>query len=352
MKLEKNLIISVNVGRQHPDWGRIREEFEARKYRYVALDVKEEHGIEKFLVNHDPNEVCAIELRGARGWQTNWEVFSAGVSALMSIIPGIPTINDFSMFEWLLEKTVYLPDVEKAGGPIIRSELIEPGQEVDFLDIINRLGGSGVIKPSAGSRATGILFIHSDSGTFKVTVPQMGNPEPLVESMTPEKLNEYMNLYRLDTTQTIMVQEFVDGLEISAVFVGGKPHFISRTKASNLVAHEDFGGDNILNEDPPSSIVALAYQIYNALPEKIRDPAYFRADMIYRGEEQNPVLLEIESGSARLFLEESDRILDYVEAVINKINATNNPVVSLAKLQNPTIPTPPTRPGNRPGKTL
>lgn len=116
-----------------------------------------------------------------------------------------------------------------------------------------------------------------------------------------------------------LLQDYVENLETSCVFIEGKPHYVERTCAASRIAHEKYGGMNtVLPEaevDP--RLKAFVKRVFDSLPRYVQTSPYFRIDVMWDTEGERYRLAEIEgAGATRLWLEQSGRAKDYAQMLI------------------------------------
>ncbi len=137
--------------------------------------------------------------------------------------------------------------------------------------------------------------------------------------------------------ETFLLQDYVENIEVSAVFIDGKPHFIRREPGSEShVAHYRYGGKDTLITAPDRALVSFVQKIYTVLPEKIQNTPFFRIDVMWDSLHEKYVFGEIEgAGAARLWMEEAGRVEDYAQMLVKlaKGSAGKASEVSVSGLQ-------------------
>ena len=334
-------ILSVNMGMRHSDWELVAEQMRAHGVEYVPISITE---TDPTRINYD--EISLIELRSCRGWQTKWNDFKPWLMELKTSVTQykqttgrtIPIVNDVDVFSTFLSKA-YLIDLQRNGVEIVPTTIVKPNDDVDIHYLVKSYDRF-VLKPTRGSKARGLVFGQKlGNGKYKLTFPTL-NEAPTFKILNKVDFTTYFDTYRKESYENtgngIAVQQFVEGLETSAVWLGGRFHFIDRTVAEGkLVAHEEFGGQNILNVQPDRQLSRVASHTLGVIKNNLGvDPAYLRIDMLFDGSPNSrPKILEIEAGSARLFLDKADRAYDYANLLIQRMDQNQYSIASNVRQQ-------------------
>jgi glutathione synthase/RimK-type ligase-like ATP-grasp enzyme len=286
------------------------------------------------LAKIDLTPVAALDLKDCRGWQKRFDFFKEQLDILQQRIRQtgrtIPIINPPEMFEWIASKE-YLAEFRGKGVAIVETEFLTRTAVTDrWPDILQLIDKNPdrriVLKPARGSRAEHLIFItRRGEDSFHWSAPKPlddSSPTPHTAMYTSEALTTKLQAYALEMWReqqpAILIQQFCRGMEISAVFIGSNAHYVSRTTGPEGIAHDDFGGKILPQSQPEPSVAALARQVKEALPENLKNCPFVRVDMLKDGDNP-PVLLEVEAGSARLFLIETARTNEYASMIWDRI---------------------------------
>jgi glutathione synthase/RimK-type ligase-like ATP-grasp enzyme len=319
------------MGRQHSDTEAIttilNEDF-GFGVEHVDLSVYKDA-----FARIDLNGVAAIDLRDCRGWQKHFDFFKEQLGVLQERIRttgrAVPIINPPEMFEWVASKE-YLAEFKNRGIAIVETEFLTRTAAADhWPDIFSLINKNPdvrlVLKPARGSRAEHVVFVTKrGEDAFELSAPKPfgeSSSEALL-TFTGEALKARLKSYAMEMWRAqqpaILIQQFCRGIEISAVLIGSRAHYVRRTAGPEGIAHDDFGGTNLPEVNPHPLVVALAMQVKEALPDELRDCPFVRVDMLKDGDNP-PVLLEVEAGSARLFLIETARTNEYADMIRERI---------------------------------
>jgi glutathione synthase/RimK-type ligase-like ATP-grasp enzyme len=285
------------------------------------------------LAKIDLAKVAAIDLKDCRGWQKRFDFFKEQLDILRERIcqtgRAIPIINPPEMFEWVVSKQ-YLAEFRDKGVSIVETEFLKRAARwPDVFGLMNKNPDNRIVlKPARGSRAKDLIFItRRGEDAFEWSAPKPlddSSATPHSSMYTGEALTAKLESYALklwrEEQPAILVQQFCRGIEISAVFIGSKAHYVARTTGPEGIAHDDFGGKILPQAQPDPSVVDFARQVQEALPRQLKHCAFLRVDMLKDGDNA-PVLLEVEAGSARLFLMETARTEEYAEMIRDRVIA-------------------------------
>ena len=200
-------------------------------------------------------------------------------------------LNPASVVEWNTDKR-YLRDLDAAGVPIVPTEFLEPGADVDawsppagYADF--------VVKPavSAGSRDTMRYAVDGPLDDARAHVQRL-----------------------LDDGRTVMVQPYLDAVdtegETALLFLGGAFSHAIR-KGPLLVRGVEgerveglFVQEQIDPREPTDDQHAVARAVVAAIPGGLDAVLYARVDLI-PGPGGRPQLLELELAEPSLFLSHS-----------------------------------------------
>ncbi len=273
-------------------------------------------------------EIAAIDIRYCRGLPRNWEkgyksIFSKLDQFLKkqqkrgNIIRVTPSMETL---EWVLDKAAYLPELQALGIPTVPTVLVPPlpsasssTDDFNIVDYADRYAVEGIVlKPAVGSGADNLEFISKvKNGKFKYQVERyqrdssdLGKKELIPLKDDRDLISHFQN-YRSKSSLPTLVQNYMEVVrEISAVYVDGAIHFVERlTGKNNRIAHEKFGGKNILILEPPQSWKSFARDVYLVLPEVVKNEISIRID-IFQCLDGRLLLSEIEGASHRLFFPE------------------------------------------------
>ena len=328
-KQYRSLLI-LRSGQTHDDIDFISHEIEMQGVKVQKFDVEplfnHQLSFESFVEKFNWDEIGLIDVRYCRGlprrWESGYKTIFTKLDRFLSLQKEqgrhIRTIPSFRALNWVLNKAGYLADLRSHDLPMARTELIPDINERQASEFVvshymNQTDLEHiVIKPSVGSGSDGMEFISRvKAGKYKYLVEQYQRDKSdsgLKNTFGLENddaLNQHFRAYRFRYKMPIILQEFIRITgEISAVYIDGIPHFIERTLGQNTkIAHEKFGGENILIHHPPDSWRTLADKIYKLIPAAIRKRNSIRIDM-FECEDRGLLFSEIEGASHRLFFEE------------------------------------------------
>lgn len=277
------------------------------------------------LVSWD--NVDLVDCSHMRGCLPNFTKYKGILEKIGRVDPEIKVIPGTRERDWIASKSAYLSALEKQNIPIIPTCHVDVGEEQENLnDAVNQalsyIENSDVrefvLKPSVSALAVGLEFIQvQKDGSFEVTIPAKGNTSSEVQKYDDQEgFVKYLRNYLRNSQSadgTFLLQEYVENLETSAVFIGGVPHYVERTTGEKHIAHGQYGGEDILIQDPKPELVERVQSVIDVLPEEIKNSPYLRIDVMEL-ENGEYILAEIEgAGAARLFLDLAGRVDEYAQ---------------------------------------
>lgn len=338
MSTERKIILSLS-NRLFDESDEIKDVIEKRGLDLLRLNplVEDKNQLKKDLENVPWEKVHLIETREVRSWQKDWEKYSKALNEIKERVikeekqsgRQIKFANPLEGYHWSYDKYRYLKELAGKEVKVVQTEKLSAEQEFSLAAYMSEHNWDQlVMKPGSGSRALGVIFVSydKDDDRYKLSMPYMAEGKKPAGSeihiLDREVLGVFVNNYRdRFKTHGILLQEFLPGIEISAAFIGNAPHFIMRTAGYDTrVAHEKFGGDNILERNPPNKVRDFARQVADAVSESIGRLYYNRVDMIWNQNSNMTTLLEVEVMAPRLFLHSSGKVQKYAEEVL--INPT------------------------------
>lgn len=320
----RNVIISFNLGRTHKEWDSVEEALAEKHFKYVARSLDEN------LDAIDWRQVAAIELRECRGWQGRWNEFFEMLKKLQHIVDwefantgfGISIINSTETFKWGLSKE-NLAELSYFSIQTVPTLFLKSNEPFDIVDHMLAGNPQVVLKPSRGSAGKDVIFIKylEEKGEFEVTSPKREDyPTPHKILLNAENLRLFFAGYKQKIEPPILIQKYIRGMETSAIALNGEQYFIDRPIQPNqYIAHEDFGGKNQVNLNPDAKLIKFANEIFNALPNAVKASPYCRMDILQDENSGEYFLLEVECGSARLFLIEANKVENYADMLEKRI---------------------------------
>lgn len=226
-------------------------------------------------------------------------------------------LNTPAMFRWIGNKGGYLTDLAHNGIPVIPTKLIGQHDKPKLAEYVEDKPDGIVMKPSIAAKAYGLEFIryHPSDKLYEVEIPQelQDGQRPYLKKMffdacqLQAHFEEYSKKHRsnkLTRKQMILLQDMVvQKLELSCIMIRGmKPYYIKRAEGLHTkVAHEAFGGENRVEPNPGNDLERFAEHVRNAMPDHLREETIIRIDILKCPDKL--ILLEIETGSLRLFNE-------------------------------------------------
>lgn len=185
--------------------------------------------------------------------------------------------NPPEMVRWNAHKS-YLRDLEETGVPCIPTAWAERGARVELAELLHRRGWEdAIVKPAV---AGGSLGLHR------------------ITELEPAQ----RHLNALLDAGDVMVQPFLDSIaggELSIVCIDGEPsHAVRKTPREGDIRVQPEHGGIVERAEPRAEELGLARYVLGALPH----PAlYARVDLV-RGDDGEPLLIEVECIEPRLFL--------------------------------------------------
>lgn len=297
--------------------------------------------------------IGVVDLSHMRGCLTSFDAYMGVLDRLhdhmrlegygddeVSIIPRYDEVK------WIASKAKYLSFLEEQSVPIIPTTYISCFKEPDkttpitqpdnvkeaLRNIYDFMRTSDkdkfVLKPSISSLGRGLRFIeilenNGEDSVFRVEMPREGGKshEAIFEG-TKEFKDKFLIPYFLTTTSPdhrFLLQEYIDNLETSVVYVNGDAHFVERTQGEDShIAHARYGGQDTILTNPDPKLVKFANDVMVSLPPSVRSSLFLRVDVMKNLETGDYVLSEIEgAGAIRLWLRESNRVEDYARMLIH-----------------------------------
>lgn len=362
--LDKPLVIFPQLGEgDMPDSAAVEASLKRRGVEVLRADFSND--INETIANIPWHRVSAIDLRNMRGGLTQFDFYTTVVDLLSAKISAeklrghhISMTLSKETIEWVAHKAVYFAKLKELGISTLPTKTIEfgtAGRDIaNFTDTakvsdavdnaVNYIKGREstdrfVLKPSTSALAQGLIFIDycRDEGTYSISQPQPkgasndNESEMIFHSGLPEDefksaLNQYLVNYRTHDKRWLL-QDFIENLETSAVYVDGKPHFVTRHTGETDIAHGNYGGvDKVTdqNEIDPK-LIAFVDRIHSCLPECVRNSPFFRIDVMKNLETDEYMLGEIEgAAAARLWLSESGKDKVYAKYLKNLVTSNQN----------------------------
>lgn len=189
--------------------------------------------------------------------------------------------NPIDVVKWNTDKH-YLLDLEKKSINIIPTSIIEPNEDTNLVDILNKNNWiEAVIKPTIGASAYGVRKFNHD------TAAEINNT--------------------IDRTSTWIVQKFCPQInskgEYSIIFFGGEYSHaaLKNPKEGDFRTQPSYGGNEHVSH-PDQKIINQAKHILEVVNSKL---LYARVDGLIL-EDGNFYLMELELAEPYLFLDCGD----------------------------------------------
>ncbi|MEM8832965.1 MAG: hypothetical protein AAGB32_00345 [Pseudomonadota bacterium] len=306
----------------------------------------------------DWTQIDIVDTRNMRGSLTNFTTYSAILDEINDQIRKqrragrvVTTTLDDRTIKWLSNKSDYLKKLEDLGVKIIPTTVISfqkdgirdnpvsrrSAAENIYSKLVSSECDNWVIKPSTSALAKGLRFIDVDRDTGKIVITvteprqQAANDDAHQVTTTYEDkeafieaMAEYM---RLENTHDgrFLLQEYVDNLETSAVFINGKAHYVERPTGPSHIAHGNFGGQDIPKpkKDIDPNIIQFVDYIRSQLPPEVISAKFLRIDVMQQAG-NGLILGEIEgAGAARLWLGEAKGAIKNYTEMLKDMHAAN-----------------------------
>ena len=291
------------------------------------------------------NKIKVVDLSNMRGCLTSFETYVGIMDRMNDFIErqehSITVIPAYRDIIWISSKSRYLDHLHKQNIPLILtlslSRLKNPDQssiiaEPDNIDgmidqIKNFMSQSDkkifVLKPSTSSLARGLRFIELlDENIYKLVIPRENSKPHTTSYYGYDNFSrDFLIPYFIDMTsydQKFLFQEYINNIEISAIFINETPHFVKRTQGSDSrIAHARFGGTDTVITNPPPEAINLVRRVMCALPPNIRSSSFLRIDVMQDLDTGHYLVSEIEgAGATRLWLQEANRVDDYAQMLV------------------------------------
>lgn len=292
--------------------GQAHDEFPA------VADQLAQKGIKSRLVHLDEQvdwgEFSLVSIRHCRGFHLVPD-FQSRVERLHEQIGSIPLVNSIRIVRSLLDKHIYLYELEQDGFNTLPTIWARRGEFTSLSEIMANTGWKDlVIKPTASSKSWNTFRLFQTDGKIFLWKAENASSRPAQTSF--EHCDE---LFRaLNTQHTICFQRFHPEIltrgEMSFVFIQGRFSHVIQKKTSphHWVAHEFFGGVNRPGSATKPEI-EWAQSVYSRLEQKYGSFLYARIDAI--ANEEQICLMECESVIPRLFLREGQAVDRYTNAL-------------------------------------
>jgi hypothetical protein len=294
------------------------------------------------------HEIDVVDLRNMRGSLTNFHAYHGLLERIDDKIADqsqnghrIVTIPDREAIHWIAYKAEYLTYLQDHGIDIVPTEVVrrhsQPNrpstQPLDRIgaaidETLTYMAGSDkgrfVLKPSVSALAKGLIFMERDGhGGFIVDTPNEEQADlehlPLPhENALRGFLSIHFNTVAAPD-DALLLQDYMENLETSCVFVHGRPHYVERSCGAAQIAHERYGGINtvIAPDAVDPRLTAFAQRVHAVLPDYVRRSPYLRIDVMWDVDSGRYLLAEIEgAGAARLWLAESGRAAEYADMLL------------------------------------
>lgn len=319
-----------------PDTKALVDALEKEGWRVICADLS--CYMPDSIFNLPWNQIDIVDTRNMRGSLTNFAKYieildevDAQIERQRSSGRVVSKTLQNNTIDWLADKSKYLKLLEHEGVHIIPTQVISydrnglrdnpverrTAAENIYSNVMSGETDRFVIKPSTSALAKGLRFIEVDRNANSITViePQQTrdqNSEHEVsetyDSRTEfvEAMAEYMRAEKTHDGQ-FLLQEYIDNLETSAVFINGTPHYVVRHTGPSHIAHGNFGGvDSVTaKKDIDPNVIKFVDFIRGRLPEFVRNSSFYRIDVMQQTG-NGLILGEIEgAGGARLWLEEA-----------------------------------------------
>ncbi len=359
------ILIPTMGAQDMPDFADISKALKKRGFQVLSPDLNKRGAIRSIPWD----SINIVDLSNMRGCLTSFDRYRGILDYLYDCIieqerkkHRITIFPDFDSIEWISSKANYLKHLENNGIPTIPTAAIcclkkpekasiiaQPDnfkqmfKEIqNFINTVNT--NRFVLKPSTSSLGRGLIFIDHNSinNDYTVSIPREKNEEAsFVVFNGYQNLKQYLMNYFINTASSdnyFLFQEYIPNIETSAVFIDGFPHFIERLQGKkSRIAHARYGGTDSLIKNPNIEMVNFTYRVMRALPYNIQNSPFLRIDIMKNIETGKYILGEIEgAGATRLWLNEANRINDYVnmlEKMTNKSSKPRYPLHATATLE-------------------
>jgi len=239
---------------------------------------------------------CLI-IRSCWQYYTDREAFRNWIDTVNQY--DVHVVNASDILRWNMHK-YYLRDLERADVPVIPTEYVDQGSNVDLGTVLERTGWTDVVvKPAVGT---------SSHDVWRATTPE----EPAAATRFRDQLSE----------TDVLVQQFIPAVtqgELSFVFFRGEFNHAYRSfpATDGFRAHPNFGG-SVEPDDPPETLVDQASKVVSTASSVLsldaKEFVYARVDGVERTGEFE--LMELELIEPYLGLTMSEGTVDrFVEAI-------------------------------------
>lgn len=339
---QKPVILLPNMGEgDMPDNRVVKDALEAMGMEVITADLSYNGTIRELPWER----IDVVDLRNMRGSLTNFEKYMGIVDRVYDKIHtekkrdhSIKTVPGYNEICWIASKSNYLAYLQDAGIETIptriirrhsrstRPSIVEPdnvdnaiNEAMSYMQQSDK--SSFVLKPSVSSLAKRLYFIEKNQDdSYTVKYPKEDKTVDAYHYQTEEQFRSFMRQYVITTPspdEAFLLQEYVDNLETSAVFIGGTPHYIERTYAEAKIAHGKYGGTDTVKTDLDPALLAFVTKVQAVLPENVKQSPFYRIDVMWDAKNEKYILSEIEgAGAARLWLQDANRVADYAKMLI------------------------------------
>ena len=227
--------------------------------------------------------------------------------------PKIATAMDWEALNWVLRKTNQMEAAKRAGVRTINTTVCGNVAELCEAMVNRREDARGmVIKPSISSGGDRIFVVDRDSsgqrltGSFFKVDPSGVGSKQSVECEGELSMAEFITSTSGEADFPFLVQDFVEfRRELSAIYIEGIPHHVERWRAEGeFIAHERFGGENLLVDNPSQDWCRAADAVYAELPPAMKHSLSLRIDFFETLDGQL-LFSEVEAASNRIMIPES-----------------------------------------------
>ncbi|MEM9219676.1 MAG: hypothetical protein AAGD25_35780 [Cyanobacteria bacterium P01_F01_bin.150] len=318
--MKSRTIAFIHLGDVHEDLELIRQTIEqTENIKTLSLHLDDVLQMSR----EEIKKIDLFSLRDCRGYHLN-DDFAEKLHGLVDLISiernddsRDSLVNSLAIARAGLDKSIYMRYLQEIGIAVIPCKwlgLFYGDCAESIVAVLKDLGWhDAVIKPTIASKSW-----H----TYRIK--KVNSNEFLISSSTDEMVVDNPDLFLreclLDTS--IFIQKFIpdifQGGETSFIFIDGcYSHSIKKTvSADNWIAHEAFGGQNILKQSSATD-VQWASNVSETLQSQYGYFAYARIDCIH-SRNHGPLLLECELVVPRLFLKEAGAIEHYASFLIEK----------------------------------
>jgi hypothetical protein len=273
----------------------------------------------QFLDDLPWNDIAVIDYRFCRGiprhWKSHFEAFFTSlferVAELASKGHPIALTPAPTALDWVLRKSNQLTHIQEAGLRTVPTEIFPNTNELfAHLAEVAVPPSTWVIKPDIGSGADRVIFLNRSTSGFDLRSYKVSITGEKTENHdqfnSADELSTFLTSYYSARDIPLLLQPRLDiKRELSAVYIGGIPHFIERLPAADHdIAHERFGGSNTYVLSPDERWRSLAQAVYTALPEASYKSASLRIDLFETGEGEF-LFSEVEGASNRILIPET-----------------------------------------------